>query len=260
MTTLLLSSLFSESDPLELAAIARELGFDGVDLAVRGLPDAETERTLAHLTAEEAPALMLSVESCEADDLRQWAQVAAAAGCPRVRLAPYLEDHQNVGEQIAALAGLATETGVGFLIPNHAGGLFASPEQLVELLADIEPRQVAALLAPDQIPRSRAGDHAGWLGRLRLPNVGAVCLAGYRWDAQIGAGNIRLWSPVATLVAQSLTPWPAWLQRLRETGFDGLFTFGDASLPASAAERLRLTRDDLRFLRRIWEPKPVELD
>lgn len=259
MTTLLLSSLFSESDPIELAAVARELGFEGVDLAVRGLPDAETERTLAHLAAEEAPALMLSVESTSPDDLRPWAQLAASAGCTRLRLAPYLEDHQHVAEEARQLAALAAETGVRFLLPNHSGGLFASPEPLADLLADIAPQHVAALLAPDQIPRSRAGDHAGWLGRLRLPSVGAVCLAGYRWDAQIGAGNIRLWSPVPTLVAQSLTPWPGWLQRLREVRFDGVFTFGDPSLPASAAERLRLTRDDLRYLRRVWEPKPVEL-
>lgn len=259
MTTLLLSSLFSESDPFELAAIARELGFEGVDLAVRGVPDAETERTLAHLAAEEAPARMLSVEASDVDDLRPWAEVAAAAGCTRLRLAPYLEDHQNVAEQVRRLAALAAETGTRFLLPNHAGCLFASPEPLADVLADTDPAYVAALLAPDQIPRSRAGDHAGWLGRLRLPNIGAVCLAGYRWDAQIGAGNIRVWSPVATLVAQSLTPWPAWLQRLRDAGFDGVFTFGDPSLPAGAAERLRLTRDDLRYLRRVWEPKPVEL-
>jgi sugar phosphate isomerase/epimerase len=255
MTSLLASALFPESPPSELAEVAHELGYDGIDLEVRGHPDADDERTLALLAAEGAPALLLSVDSHDAPTLRPWCALAKAAGCAALRLHPLPEDGVAPALVVARLAELAADSDVRLLVPNHAGSPLSTPEPLAELLDGLDPGRVAALLAPDQIPRSRAGDHVAWLGRMKLPPIGAVCLGGYRWEAQIGAGNIRLWSAVPTLIGQSLTPWPAWLQRLRELGFDGLFTCGDASLPAGAAERLRLARDDLRFLKRHWLPR-----
>jgi sugar phosphate isomerase/epimerase len=256
MTALLLSALFPEADPSELAAVAHELGYDGIDLAVGGLPGAGDEHALALLAGEGAPALMLSLDTCLPAAVQPWASLAAAAGCAALRLAPPPEDRPELTATIGELAALGAESGVRLLIPNHAGSLYPAPDGLAEALAGVDAAALAALLAPDQIPRSRAGDHVAWLTRLKLPPIGAVCLAGYRWESQIGAGNIRLWSPLPTLVGQSLTPWPAWLARLKDLAFDGLFTFGDAALPAGAAERLRLARDDLRFLRRYWLPRP----
>jgi sugar phosphate isomerase/epimerase len=252
MTALLHSGLFPESDPSELASIVAELGYDGVDLDVRGLPSTESERTLALLAAEESPALMLSLDSAELGQVAAWAELAAAAGCAALRLPPYEGDGSCPAADLPQLVESAERSGVRLLVPNHAGCPCSALEALASALAGVDPARVAVLLAPDQIPRSRAGDHAAWIARLRLPPIGAVCLGGYRWDSQVGAGNIRLWTPVPTLVSQSLTPWPAWLQRLRASGFDGLFTCGDPTLPASAAERLRLARDDRRYLRRVW--------
>lgn len=252
MLALLHSALFPESDPTELAAIARELGFDGVDLVVRGTPGGDDARTLALLAADAMPALLLTVESCEPDQLHLWAHLAADAGCRALRLPLLLEWTDEPAVALAGWSALARATGVPLLLANHAGSRLPDPQTLAELLAATDPTQVAALLAPDQIPRSRAGDHAAWVARVPLPPVGGVALAGYRWESEVAAGNVLLWAPTPTLIGQGLTPWAAWVQRLRELDFDGPFTFGDASLPANAADRLRFARDDLRWLRRNW--------
>jgi sugar phosphate isomerase/epimerase len=170
-----------------------------------------------------------------------------------VRTEPWPPEDDHVPERLAHLAEVGAATGVTVLVPNHPGSRFGDPADLAAALAGLDEGHVAALLAPDQVARSRAGDHAEWLARLRLPPLGAVAVGNYRWDSEVGSGNIRLWSPRLATIYHGLTPWPAWLARIREVGFDGHFTFGDPSLSATVGERLRTVRDDLRFVRRVLQ-------
>lgn len=252
MTPLMLSALFPESDPTELAALARELGFAGLDLMVHGQSPADVERTLWLLAAAEAPAPLLTVDAWHPAELDSWAAVAAAGGCTALRTAPWPAEVDDLPTRLAELAAVGERHGVQCLVPNHAGTVWPDVDDLARWLGSCDARWVAAALAPDHVPRSRAGDHAAWLARVALPPIGALVLAGYRWTSEIGAGNIRVWTPRPAMIMHGLTPWTPWLQRIRATGFDGLLTFGDPALTTAPAELLRILRDDLRYVRRVW--------
>ncbi|MBI2300236.1 MAG: hypothetical protein HYU66_15035 [Armatimonadetes bacterium] len=260
MTPLLLSSLFPELAPTELASLAHELGFAGLDLAVHGLSRVGVERTLTLLAGSEAPAQMLTLDGCEAAAVAPWLRVAGEAGIATVRTAPWPAD-TIPAPRLAELAELAAQHDLALVVPNHTGSSFQELERLTAALEGLPPERLSAALAPDQLPRSRAGDHGAWLAGLALPAVGVLVLAGYRWTSEVGAGNVCVWTPEAAVLPHGLTPWAAWLERLRELGFDGLCTFGDPTLTGPPGERLRILRDDLRYVRRIWFPgrgEPVD--
>lgn len=252
MTSLLVSALFPECDPVELAALALELGFDGIDLTVRGLPRDEDQRAIEVLRAEGAPVGLITTDTCAAERLSAWAALAKASGCGHLRTAPWVVDEGPADRPLAELVPVAQRHDVVILVPNQAGSRFGEVPELARELAATDPRHVAAMLAPDQVPRWRDGEHGHWLWRMPLPPVGGVGLANYRWVSQVGAGNVHLWSTRPALAGQGLTPWSAWLQRLFEIGYDGLFSFGDGALAASPGDRLHIARDDLRFVRRVW--------
>ena len=251
MTPLLLSSQFPESDPAELAALALELGYEGLDLAVTGRPGPGSGELIAQLAAAGAPVGLLTLDEADPDTVEDWAALAATAGCAALRTAPWPDDEPL--RRLCELAAAGRQHGVQVLVPNQSGSGLREPAALVEHLAAYDPSCLAAALAPDQVPRWRDSDPAAWLAAQTLPPLGCVVLANYRWTSEVGAGNVRVWSTRAAPAAQGLTCWPAWFDRLAHDGFDGLITFGDPSLAATMADRLRLARDDLRFVRRTWE-------
>ncbi len=252
MTPLLLSALFPESGPAELATLGLELGFAGLDLAVIGRTTSEATRTLAQTAGEGLPVRLISCDSSEPSVLGEWSRLAADHGLGAVRAAPLAVDAEALPSRLAELAAVGETTGVTLLIPHHPGSAITDVPQLAAVIESVGSPRLAGVLAPDYVARSRAGDHAAWLSRIRLPPLGALVLAGYRWDSEIGSGNLRVWSPRLAHLLHGLTPWTAWLQRLAETDFDGWFTFGDAALTATLGERLRTVRDDLRVVRRTW--------
>jgi sugar phosphate isomerase/epimerase len=254
MIPVLQSALFPDTDANELAALATELGFDGVDLSVRGLPQPDDEQTLALLAAAGSPARCLTCDTTVPERLADWAALAAEADCRLLRCAPFDEDSRWVTSQLEALAEVAAARGVTILVPNHAASCFRDPAILAEFLREHDPAQLACLLSPDQLPRWREAAHRPWLERRELPPLGGVLVANYRWASELGSGNLRIWSAKQAPITHGHTPWSAWLARLRDGGFDGLFSFGDANLGATLGERLRVLRDDLRFVRRTWDP------
>lgn len=254
MKALMLSSLLAESDPAELAGVAIELGFDGIELQLHGRPTADTERTITLLTAAGAPVGLLTSDLSEPSDLATVFELAATVGIDHVRIAPLAAELADPAAATAELGAAASRAGVTCLLPNHPGSCLPDVPSLAAALQAADSDQVAAALAPDYLPRTRAGDHSAWVSRLPLPRIGAVAVAGHRWSSEIGAGNLRVWTPRLALVMHALTPWSSWLQRLRDESYDGLYTFGDASLAATAGEVLRTLRDDLRFVKRTLDP------
>ncbi len=254
MIALLHSANFPESDPVQVAELAAELGYDGVELAVHGRPSDEDRHALRRLGEVDTAVPLLHCDDYEPDAVQPWAELAAEYGCQALRTSSWPEDGTGATVRFEALAAVAATTGVRILICNHARSCFRDLAVLAQFLSEVDPHLVAAALAPDQLPRWRDGEHAAWMARLVLPPAGAVVVGNYQWVSQLGAGNRRLWQAKLAPVTHGLTPWQAWLDLIREAGFDGLFTFGDATLSASLAERLRVSRDDLRWVRRIWHP------
>ncbi len=254
MIPVLQSALFPDTDATELAALALELGFTGIDLSVRGLPRPDDERALAGLASAGCPARALTCDTNAPERLADWAELAAGMDCQVLRCAPFEEDGRMITGQLDALAAVAASRGVTILVPNHAASCFRDPAILAEFLSEHEAAHLAALLAPDQLPRWREAGHRPWLERPQLPALGGVVIANYRWSSELGSGNLRIWSAKQAPITHGQTPWAAWLERIKETGFDGLFSFGDGHLGATLGERLRVLRDDLRFVRRTWDP------
>ncbi len=256
MTPVLLSTLFDDSAPAELAALAKELGFEGLDLGVDGDP-ATAARRLRELSDHGLPVRSLTCVGWSPSDLAPWADLAAEHGCGWVRTGRWPADAVHVSANLEACVTLAERCQVTLLIPHHPTSCFREPAHLAALLHDLPPARVAACLAPDQVPRPRDLDPAVWLATAALPPIGAVALGSYRWLGEVTAGNQHRWTARPAGLAQGLTPWEAWLDRVAGAGFDGLFTFGDPTLPATANDRACVVRDDLRFVRRVWRPRPT---
>jgi len=254
MIPVLHSALFAETAGPELAALAIELGFAGLDLAVRGLPRPDDELAVTILASEGCPVRMLSCDSNAPERLGAWADLAAGLDCRLLRCAPFDDDGRQVTRQLDALAAVAASRGVTILVPNHATSCFRDPVILAEFLSEHEPGRLAALFSPDQLPRWRGAGHRPWLDRPQMPPLGGVVVANYRWSSELVSGNVRTWSAKQAPITQGHTPWSDWLEQIKATGFDGVFTFGDSQLGGSLGERLRVLRDDLRFVRRTWDP------
>ncbi|MCC7490832.1 MAG: hypothetical protein IT204_00715 [Fimbriimonadaceae bacterium] len=244
-----LTAQFDDAPPADVAAQAQEAGYDALDVWVADL-DGLRESLAAYFDSALPPALV-SLAEHQPSALRTAARVCR--GRVRfIRSAPWPPTAARLSALLTELVAVARGEGVTFLMPHHSAGWCREPAQLAALLADQPPEAVRAVLAPDQVARPRDLPPTEWLARLPLPAAGAVAAANFKWVSELSPGNVRSWAPRLAPLSHGLTPWAAWLERLAADGFDGVFTLGDALLPAAAGDRPRTARDDLRYLRRAW--------
>lgn len=259
----------------ELAGVAAELGFTGVDLTVR--PDGhvrpemvETQLPRAVAAIRKAGLLAVQITTGVSDagsELdRRVLTTAAGLGITHYRLNWYhypergsLPDAlRGFADQLAALSALNRELGLVGCYQNHAGQLVgASPWELAQLIDRADP---AHLGVQYDIRHATVEGGLSWPTGFRLlaSRIRSVVLKDMRWERVAGRGQV-----VDTPIGAGMVDFPAYFRLLRESGFRGAVVL-HAEHPLGGAEHGARTltvppsvvytalRQDLARVRALW--------
>jgi sugar phosphate isomerase/epimerase len=247
----------------ETARVAEEIGWDGIELALRAgghvLPeraDEDLPRMVEALRARRRDVLVLATDIVRPDPLAE--KVLRAAVRSGIRLyrmgyyryrdgTPIAQQLEAIRPQLKALAALNRDLGVQGLLQNHSGNGYvgAAIWDLHALIDDVDP---AAIGVHFDIGHATVEGGLSWPTNFALvkDRIGAVIVKDFSWKLAEGRGGTPEWCPLGRGMVQ-----PRFFGMLRASGFRGPLTmqfeypFGDGSLEA----RVRAFKADNAQLR-----------
>ena len=217
----------------ELGAIAKELGFDGVDLTVR--PGGHVEPNLVNVD------LVRAIESVHGAELEVPMITTALttpfdptalpiiyiAGKSGVRLfkpgywhygsSDILTRVALVKQDVAGLATMGRQCGMALGLHNHSGdNVGEAVWDSQSILSDIDPRWAGFYFDPCHA--TAEGGLSGWeiSLRLALPRIKMVAIKDFYW-AKKGAA----WEMQMCPLGEGMVNWPKFFSMLARGGFDG---------------------------------------
>lgn len=256
-------------DVVATATEVKNLGFDGLDLAVRPgyciNPDnvaAELPRAV-RLWADMGLSVPMVTTPTDFTDPREpvaerLIAACGAAGVHEIKLGYWLYREPGYWDQVgaarAALAGfarLAAEHGVRVALHTHSGyflGLNAA--SAMDLVRDFEPEHVGVYLDPGHLsingePIELAVD----MVRAHLCLVALKDMAYVRTERE----GRPVWKHTLVPLREGLVEWPGVLSALARVGYDGPLSFHSEYHDVSLEELRSLTRDDLAYVRELLD-------
>lgn len=220
----------------EMAAAAKEVGFDGVDLTVRKgghvVPERVAEDLPKAAEAIRAAGSRLTMITTDIADMttphaEPVLRAAKAVGVTHYRWDGYkYKDGVGLPEQLQALkprvkelAAFNKELGLCAMYHTHsgAGRVGASQWDLWMLIHEIDKRQISYNF--DIAHATIEGGLGGWLhsSRLALPHTGGIALKDFRWERGAN-GKWRVgWCPIGEGMVQTTE----YLRMAKAAGFRG---------------------------------------
>lgn len=220
----------------EMAAAAKEIGFEGVDLTVRKNGHVTPERVADDLPAaaeaiRKAGVALTMITTDIADMTTSYAEkvlrTAAQLGVKHYRWDGYkYKDGVALPDQLKALAprvkdlaAFNKEVGMCAMYHTHsgAGRVGASQWDLWMLLKDHDRRHVSFNF--DIAHATIEGGLGGWLhsAKLAMPHTGGIALKDFKWGKGAN-GRWRVeWQPIGDGMVQTVE----YLKMAREGGFKG---------------------------------------
>jgi sugar phosphate isomerase/epimerase len=255
----------------------REIGLDGLDLTVRRGGHIEPEQVaeklpLAVKGAQEAGVeiLMITTDITEpTPEAEKTLATASQLGITRFKLGYYryktfgslLNQLDDARTRIAAVAKLAKKHSILPCVHIHSGAFLPSHgTQLYQLLSDLPPAEVGAYV--DMLHMALEGGSDGWRQGLDLltPWLTLVAVKNFVWQPadRDKFGKLR-WQWRVAPVADGVSPIPEFVAILKQTGFDGLFSFhseykgGHSFKDLDTEQCLAQTAADLEFVKRLLQ-------
>ena len=260
-------------DYKEMAQLAADVGFDGVDLTVRPgghvLPERVADdlpRAVEAIRAAglSAPIMTTAITSPDDPATEPILKTASALGIRRYRMGwvsyrPELGVAGSLEHYRAAMRGLAqlnAQYGLHGGYQNHAGTRVGGPVwDIWMLVKDLDPRWIGCQY---DIRHAVAEGGTAWPVGLRLlaPHVGTLAIKDFHW-AKAAPGR---WEIRNVPIGDGMVPFPAYLTLVKELGIAAPISmhfeyppFEGVKPPPSAAERRKLEpplmRKDLAALR-----------
>jgi sugar phosphate isomerase/epimerase len=259
------SKHFQWTDWREMAALAAEAGFDGIDLTVRAgghvlpervgedLPRAVEIIRKAGLAVEMITAGIVDTRSPYAEAILK---AASALGIRRYRWGGFrYDDRRPTAEQLdefearsRELAALNRQYGVCAMYHTHSGPgqVGASIWDIWYILRGLDSRSIG--INYDIGHATVEGGHGGWLHTTRLaaPLMRGVALKDFRWG-QNARGE---WTPQWCAPGQGMVNFRRFFGLLKEAGFQGPLQvhFEYPELGQAHAGAARLDIEKTRFL------------
>lgn len=238
MQLILFTKFFARLSAAELGRAARELGFDGLDLAVRAghpvNPDnaASALPEAMRLWRQEGVAVpLLSLETRWGDPdlpaLRQVYETAGELEIPFIKIGywgwqpghPYWQQVDRHRRALEAFERLGERHGICSLVHTHSGMHYGcNVSAAMHLMRGFDPRHVAIYIDPAHLalvgePLPMAIDIAGEYLRM----VGVKNAAHER----VSVDGKRTWKHVLPPLEEGLVDWPEAVRLLRQVGYDG---------------------------------------
>lgn len=220
----------------EMAAAAKEIGFEGVDLTVRKGGHVTPERVADDLPraaeAIRAAGVRLTMITTDIADMttphaEPVLRAAAKAGVTHYRWDGYKykegvglpEQIKELAPRVKDLAAFNKEAGLCAMYHTHsgAGRVGASQWDLWMLLRDLDKRHVSYNF--DVAHATIEGGLGGWVHatRLALPHMGGIALKDFQWTRGAG-GKWRVdWRPIG----EGMTQTHEFLRMAKAGGFAG---------------------------------------
>lgn len=253
----------------QMAKTAAEIGFDGLDLAVRPgghiLPDkVETDLPRAAEAAKKAGfsigMITTAIQDAAKPESRTILTTAAKLGIKTYRIGgweydskePIPDQMKKISGQLAALAKLNRELGVCAAYQNHSGEkqVGAPLWDLWEMMREIDP---AAMGVNFDIGHATVEGGSVWPTDFRLvaPRTKVVTIKDFHWEKSAKGKWAPAWGPLG----EGMIEGPRFLKMVKESNFAGPITLHfeyepkDASGKQSHEALLAAMKKDLLKLR-----------
>jgi len=221
----------------ETARVATEIGWDGIELALRAgghvLPtrvDEDLPKLASALRARGQDILVIATDIRAADEAlaEQVLGAAARAGIRLYRTGYFrYREGMSIPRQLAEiraqlkdLAALNAQLGITGLMQNHSGNGYVGSAvwDLHALLENIDPRQIGVHF---DIGHATAEAGLSWPTNFALvqERVGAVIVKDFVWTRTPGSGGTPEWCPIGQGMVN-----PRFFTLLRSSGFRGPLT------------------------------------
>ena len=259
----------------DLAHAVAEMGFDGIDVTVRGGGHVEPARaaedlpplvSLIRQQGLEVPMVTTDIVDAASPHARIVLQTLAGLGIRYYRWGgfkysddqPFAGQIEGLHQRSAQLAELNSKYKVCAIYHTHSGvDLVGAPVwDIFEILKDLDPNSVA--INYDVGHATVEGGLGGWMDSFRLAQsyIRGVAFKDFVW--QRGANND--WEPAWVPLGQGMVRFPTLCSLLAQTAFDGPVQLhfeyplggadgGKRQLTMSRAEVLSDMRRDLKQLR-----------
>ena len=277
MRFMMFSKSLQSMSVLEAGKTVKALGFDGIELTVRGeahIPPRTVREALPRAVDQlreiglDVPALVTDIHSVQDEYAHDVCETAAGVGALRLRTSPHrYKPFGKIREQIAEarrgaadLEQLAREHGVMFCIQTHSGPMLGAQGGIVDqILQGTDPRYVGVSLDPGHL--TVEGGNKGWVQSIDLlqDRIGLVDAKSFGWftetEAETGEpiwvnkkmpldrGNVR-WRQVFALLGR--LGWDRDGQALVSLGSEYQ---GGAWRNLTVPELIDQTREDLAYIR-----------
>lgn len=243
----------------ELGRVAKDLGFDGVDLAVRPgghvLPEraaSDLPRAWEAIRAHGLSLPMITTGLLGPGDPAARPTLSTAA---RLRIPFYKSGYwrykdvdverrlAEVKEATRGLVELGKQYGVTLGMHNHSGDYFgAAVWDTRMVLEGLDPRWAGYYYDPAHA--TIEGGLYGWLLSLRLalPRLKMVAIKDFLWEKAAGRWRVQ-WVPLG----EGMVNWPEFFAVLAKSGFQGPISL---HLEYKAADEREAMAKDLAFLKK----------
>lgn len=242
----------------QLAAFVQQLGFNGIELPVR--PGYQVEPDQIGRDLPRAAALLrehgLEIASIAGPTDEAAIAACAESGVPLIRICPsirkdesYPEGEARLRREYDALVPLLDRYGVTLGLQNHCGRFIANAMGLRSILADYEPRHVAAVW--DAAHNALNGEEPDLALDIVWPNLRMVNLKNAIWQKVTGPeAEVARWKTHWTSGRQGLASWPRVAEELKHRGYQGVLCLTAEYSDEHSVDRL--IAEDLRFAQSLF--------
>jgi len=281
MKLMMFSKHLQDLEVPDAAEVIKSLGFEGVDLTVRGGGHVSPDRVRLDLPKAvqtirdlglEVPLITTNLSAADEPNSDAIFETAGELGIPNVKLGySYYREFGTFNDLLRQfnhalddIEALAERTGVRANLHNHSGHFMTAMAPIVhQLLKDRNPDALGFYIDPCHLVVE--GGLGDWLMSLDLcaEQISLVAIKDFVWNTENNHDNKPEASMVWTPLSQGLVNWPKVFQCLHEIGYDGWLSVHMEYWTTpfyqmmSLDEKLAVTSEDMTYLRGVMKKASV---
>ena len=267
MKFVMFTKMLKDLDTGGLADTIQDMGFDGFDLAVRpGYPvNPGNVRTALPAAAKEWATRGLTVGLVTTNfdfldptkpEVEPLLAACAEIGCREIKLGywvyrgeAYWEKVDEIRKALAGFEKLCAKHDVRVSVHTHSDEYYGSNcAGLMHLVKGFDPRYIGAYIDPGHL--SVDGEWLPMAFSMVKEHLSLIAVKSYGWFRSEEDGDVK-WTKRIVPLREGLVDWRLVLELAKAAGYGGVYTLHSEYEGMPTEEILRLTRDDLAYLKAL---------